>query len=290
MADIQFVEAEKKLSRSRLCDGDFVVLLKIAIEHKEKYLKGGWASFKDDVAEDYNLQHGDPAEKPLPASTIDHHLKGQAKIAAQAVKNAKRDTGTNMPDGELQALQRAWKDVEDQRKDNKLKRKAKDELDHDKEVMRAKLDETALVFAQRRKDASFVESDDVDAPTPSTEAASSDLLGEFSVSTNGKGKAPRRDSQQTLFKSAFEQQAKYMEQSTAVQSTLSSSLADLVTVFKQAGGPEEGMETLKHRLNGHEDLLKRQGETLEAQTAMLDSQSSKLDAILAAMGQQSQNK
>lgn len=31
------------------------------------------------------------------------------------------------------------------------------------------------------------------------------------------------------------------------------------------------METLKHRLNGHEDLLKRQGETLEAQTAMLDS-------------------
>ncbi len=51
--------------------------------------------------------------------------------------------------------------------------------------MRAKLDETALVFAQRRKDASFVESDDVDAPTPSTEAASSDLLGEFSVSTVG---------------------------------------------------------------------------------------------------------
>jgi len=108
MADIQFVEAEKKMSRSRLCDGDFVVLLKIAIEHKEKYLKGGWASFKDDVAADYNLQHGDPAEEPLPASTIDHHLKGQAKIAAQAVKNAKRDTGTNMPDGELQALQRAW--------------------------------------------------------------------------------------------------------------------------------------------------------------------------------------
>ncbi len=36
MADIQFVEAEKKMSRSRLCDGDFVVLLKIAIEHTRR--------------------------------------------------------------------------------------------------------------------------------------------------------------------------------------------------------------------------------------------------------------